>query len=94
MRKIKDAVRHLTAAVNLPPQLSPGTPLVEMIGRNTLILTHHKGLTEYTAQKICAKSSEGLLTVTGNGLTLTQMNAERLTVSGKIDGVIYTEGKQ
>lgn len=91
MQKVKSAVRHLTDALKLPPRLQPRVPLVELIGRSTLILTRHHGLTEYTTQTICARTSEGMLTVTGTGLSVTQMNAETLTVCGRISGVSYAE---
>ncbi len=81
------AIRKL----NLPPQLAPGVPLVELIGKTTLIINRHRGLTEYTSQRICVRSSLGLIAVTGSTLCITQMNRQLLAVSGTISGVSYLE---
>lgn len=77
--------------LKLPSQLAPGVPLIELIGKNTLIITRHRGLTQYTAQRICARSSLGLIAVTGRELHITQMNGQTLTVSGTICGVSISE---
>lgn len=80
--------------LKLPPQLIPGVPQIELIGNNTLIITRHRGLAEYTAQRICARSSLGTIAVAGSALHITQMNRHTLTVCGTIIGVTYLEGSE
>lgn len=91
MPDMKSLAGRAVRKLKLPPQLAPGVPLVELIGNNTLIINRHRGLTEYTAKRICARSSLGLIAVTGSALHITQMNKQVLTVSGTISGVSYLE---
>lgn len=77
--------------LSLPPQLRPGLPTVELLGKSTVLIAHHRGLTEYTAQRICTASKVGTIAVTGRELNITQMSRDYLTVSGKITGVAYAE---
>ena len=93
MQHIKTVIGKVLAATKLPPQLQPGVSTVELIGRTTAVISHHRGLAEYTAQRICADSREGIIAVTGSGLTITEMDAASLTISGKITGVSYAEGQ-
>lgn len=78
--------------LKLPPQLTPSVPLIELTGKTMLTVSRHRGLTEYTARRICARSSIGMIAVTGSGLHITQMNRQLLTISGTIDAVSYSEG--
>lgn len=91
MAELKSLAGRAARALDLPPQLTTGVPVIELIGRNMLIINRHRGLTEYTAQRICAGSSLGLITVTGSALHITQMNHRMLVVSGTISGVSYQE---
>ncbi len=91
MPKLTSLAERTLERLNLPPQLAPGVPLVELIGKTALIINRHRGLTEYTRQRICVRSSLGLIAVTGSALHISRMNRQTLTVSGTIIGVSYLE---
>lgn len=92
MQQKKPVLVRLSETLQLPPQLRPAVPTLEMTGRHTLVLTRHRGLLEYTAQCICADSACGAVTVRGNELVITQMNSRYLTVSGTIESVSFAGG--
>lgn len=94
MRSEKYASKKRFQFPPLIQELQPHIPTVELIGRMTVIVSRHHGLTEYTAQKICAESSEGRICVSGSGLTVTQMNSQTLTVRGRISSVTYAEERE
>lgn len=93
MRGNKSIVKKISNVLRLPPQLQPGVPMIEMIGKNTVIISRYYGLTKFTAQSICANSSEGIIAVSGDQLRITQMNSETLTISGKISNVSFSEAQ-
>ena len=91
MQQKKPVLVRISESLQLPPQLRPTVPTVELIGRHNLVLTRHHGLLEYTAQCICADSAAGVVTVRGSDLVITQMNSRDLTVSGTIESVAFAE---
>ena len=85
--------KQFSDRLKLPPQLQPHLPTVQLFGTGTALICHHRGLTEFTDRRICAATKTGTVAVTGEGLKITQMDHESLTVSGKIVGVSFSEGK-
>lgn len=91
MKKTKSLRRRLTETFELPPQLLAGEPRAELLGRETVVISGCKGLTQYTDSCIGTRTKAGEMTVAGRELTIVQMDAETLTVSGKITAVSFSE---
>lgn len=91
MKKTKSLRRRISERLQLPPQLLAGTPKAELLGRETVVISGCKGLTNYTDQRISARTKAGELSVTGSMLSIVQMDAETLTVSGRIAAVSFSE---
>jgi len=65
----------------------PGVPVVELAGDRRALIERHRGVTEYSPERICVRLSYGLLCICGCGLELTRMTREQLIISGRIDGI-------
>jgi len=60
-------------------------PLVELTGRNRVLIENHNGVLEYSLEEILIKVSYGTLSVKGQKLQLLQLNADQLVISGLIE---------
>lgn len=85
--------RRLAQATDLQEEPIPGQPLVEISGNTRVLIEHHRGVTEYGCGRIGVKVKFGTLCVTGKGLELAQMTAQKLVITGCIDGVILERRK-
>ena len=77
----------LTEGMDLPDELLPGMPVVEISGECRVLIEQHSGMTEYSRERICARVSFGIVCICGSGLELTHMSREKLIISGRIDAV-------
>lgn len=71
-------------------RLKPRT-LVELWGRERVLVEHHRGIRAYGDQEIRVGATYGMILVRGSGLRLCCMSREQLFISGKIHCVEMEE---
>lgn len=79
---------HLLDQLDLPGETLPGQVLVEIAGDDRVLVEHHRGIQEYSPEKIGICVRYGMVQVCGNGLTLQSMTKEQLIISGQIESVV------
>jgi sporulation protein YqfC len=79
-RFIKKAIDLL----DLPGELIPGLPAIEITGLSRIKIENHKGLMEYGTEKVEINGGKAVIRITGNGLKIRAMNAEVLSITGDI----------
>ncbi len=84
MGKGQNLLRHMLSSAELPGELLPGTPLMELIGSSRFLLENHRGVTEYTQERIQVRVCGGIVSVSGRCLTIAQMTAKQLIITGHI----------
>lgn len=62
--------------------------LVEITGKNRVIIEHHKGIRHYGNDHILLGTSYGLLEINGSGLLLRCMGKEQMCIVGCIETVM------
>lgn len=68
-------------------------PLVELTGRNRVLIENHTGVLAYSLEEIQIRVSYGKLVVKGQRLQLLQMNSDKLVITGLIDGLAPIGGE-
>lgn len=84
---MKEILLRLTEQADLAGEPLPGEPVVEIAGDRRVLIENHRGVTEYTRDRIGVKVKYGILCVSGCGLELSRMTKEQLVISGRIDCV-------
>lgn len=79
--------KDLWERLDLPGESLPGQVLVEIAGDSRVLIEQHRGVREYSREKIGVKVRYGLVQVCGSGLELRCMTREQLVISGRIDSV-------
>lgn len=83
----KHWAQRITEATDLEGEALPGVPLVEIAGDRRVLIECHRGVTEYSSQRICVRVAYGHVCVCGCSLELSVMTRERLVISGRIEVV-------
>ena len=73
--------------LDLPGETLPGQVLVEIAGENRVLIEQHRGIREYTPERIGVCVRYGMVEIYGKGLELRSMSREQLIICGQIDGV-------
>lgn len=84
--------QSLKNAVDLPDEPSPGEPLIEISGQESVLIEHHRGVVNYTNDCIGVRVKYGTIQINGRNLALTKMTKEQLIISGEIDSVELLKG--
>lgn len=87
MEKHRGILRDMIDAADLPGELLPGTPLMELTGSCRFFMENHLGVTEYTCERICVRVANGEVAVLGRNLTIARMTAKQLVITGRISMV-------
>ena len=62
-------------------------PIVELAGQKRVLIENHKGVLEYSQEKIGIKVSYGKIIVVGNDLNLMQMSCDQLVIKGHVESL-------
>ena len=83
----KNMFDRIIMGVDLPGEILPRIPLVEILGEHRVLIENHNGVAGYSNNEICVKVRFGVIKISGQDLALARMTGEQLVVSGCIDGV-------
>lgn len=83
---------RLSQAADLTGELPTGLPVVEIAGKQRVLIENHCGVCEYGTERIRVKVRTGQVCVLGSGLTLCHMTAGKLVILGEIFSVSLQEG--
>lgn len=72
---------------DLPGETLPGQVLVEIAGENRVLIEQHRGIREYSPERIGVRVRYGMIEIYGSGLELRCMSKEQLIICGRIDSV-------
>ena len=73
--------------LDLPGEQLPGEVLVEILGKNRVLIEHHRGVREYGPERIGVTVKYGVVQISGSCLRLRCMTDEQLVITGCIDTV-------
>ncbi|MFR8547723.1 MAG: YabP/YqfC family sporulation protein [Lachnospiraceae bacterium] len=79
----------LVRAMQLPEDVSKGTILVSMQGRERLAVENFKGISSYTDTQIRLITRQGKICVTGRHLKIESYSRDEIEISGIIDKLEY-----
>ena len=78
--------------LSMNDEVLPFQTVVEVLGDRRVLIEHHRGVTEYSRQRIQARVKYGILCISGSELELCQMTAEQLVIVGRIDSLMLFRG--
>ena len=61
--------------------------LLEMLGKNRIVMEYHKGICSYGPEEICVRTSYGHIRILGRELNLCCMRREQLCIIGTIESL-------
>lgn len=80
-------------AMDLPGEVLPGQPLVELVSYGRVLIENHRGVMQYGDTEICIRVSYGCIRVCGRELQLMRMNRQQLIISGCVDSIHLRRGR-
>lgn len=91
MNKTKKLLMKASQKLELPADVTVGVPRIEIVGRSECSIEPHRGLSEYSTNKICISTATGPVAVLGKNIEIKRMNAARITICGNIAEIYLAE---
>ena len=85
-------VHRFTERADLPGESLPMQPLVEVCGNNRVLIENHRGVSEYSDDRIGVRVRFGTVCICGEGLKLCRMSGCQLVVTGMIHNIQLFRG--
>lgn len=80
----KKRMEFLANYLELPKDLLMNLPRITLLGDMQLHIENHRGIMEYTKEKIRIRTSLGEMVIIGEGLVLRNIFPDEIAVDGKI----------
>ncbi len=93
MKLSRSMLRLMAEAADVPQELLPGTPLIEITGNQRVLIENHLGVTEYQRDMIRVRVRSGAVVVCGCRLKITRMAKRQLVIAGEVQRVELERGK-
>lgn len=87
----KKKMEILADYLELPKDLMLDLPRITLLGNLQLIIENHRGIIEYTKERIRISTSLGELLIDGEGLVLRNIFPDEIAVDGKITSLKLVE---
>jgi sporulation protein YqfC len=87
----KKKMEILANYLELPKDLMLDLPRITLLGNIQLIIENHRGIIEYTKERIRISTSLGELLIDGEGLVLRNIFPDEIAVDGKIASLKLVE---
>lgn len=72
---------------DLPKELVTSYSRMVLLGNNEFTIENYSGIIEYEVNKIRLRSASGIISVSGEGLVINELDNEELFIKGKIRSI-------
>ncbi len=86
--EIKESISEL---LELPKDIILDLPRITMIGNLQLYIENHKGIVEYSKQRIRINTKNGIVRITGKNLSIKTIITEEIVITGLIQDIEFVE---
>lgn len=87
----RKGVDRMLLKLELPGEIPPGWPLIEILGNRRVLIENQTGVCSYDRCNITVRVRQGLIVISGENLELREMTKNQLVITGLIFGVSLTD---
>jgi len=88
-KRLEDMKSAVSEMFELPREITLNLPKISMIGTNQMLVENHKGIIEYTPQRIRVNSTSGVIRVQGTDMRLKNIAADDIMITGGIKQIEF-----
>ena len=88
-RRGRGALERASEVFDIPGEAAAGLPRVTITGYSKIHVENHRGLLEYSTERIAVNTGRMVIRINGRDLELTAMSNLELVVTGTVISVEY-----
>lgn len=85
-QRLQKKLAHL---LEIPDDIVLDLPRITLLGNRQMLVENHKGIIEYTGERVRIRLNRKELLISGIGLSLGNLQAEELIIEGDITGLYF-----
>lgn len=91
-KKVADKLKKKFVEIgDLPQELVTSYSRMVLLGNNEFTIENYSGIIEYEVNKIRLRSASGIISVSGESLSINELDNEELCIKGKIRNIEIEE---
>lgn len=75
-------------AMEIPPELFRGEPVITISGSSMVAVENYKCILRYTQEEICLRTSRGIVKICGRELRIPFYTVEEMKIEGRISAIL------
>lgn len=92
MEKNRDLIsRAMADILEIPKDLVLDIPKITLIGKNEFYLENHRGIIEYSTQRLRINLSRGFLEISGKNLEIKALMPDEIKIEGEISAFRFVD---
>ncbi len=80
---------RLVSLLELPGDAMLDVARITLVGDMEIVIENHRGLVEYTPNRVALTTPDGLLTIEGEELKIAAISPEQVILLGRVRGMRY-----
>lgn len=78
---------RLAELLDMPRDVVLNLPRISVVGDLQVLVQNHRGVKEYTPDRVIIGMERGLIVISGQELVISNIHEEEITITGRLDGV-------
>lgn len=78
---------RLAELLDMPRDVVLNLPRISVVGDLQVLVQNHRGVKEYTPDRVIIGMENGLIVISGRELVISNIHVEEITITGRLDGV-------
>jgi len=89
-KKVNEIKSSISDILELPKDIVLDLPKIVMIGNMQMYIENHKGIIEYSKQRIRVNTNNGILRIIGKDMIIRTIVSEEIAIIGEIEVVEFS----
>lgn len=92
MSKRREVISRAVAdLLEIPKDLALDLPRITLVGKGELYIENHRGIIEYSLERLRVNLSRGYIEIEGQGLEISALMPDELAIVGEIRSLRYMD---
>lgn len=83
--------KRISDALDLPGDIVLNLPRITITGSVAVFIENHRGIVEYTSDRVRLNTGERALIVKGEGLLIKSLVADEVTIEGRLKSIEFED---
>ena len=90
-KKLDTIKSSISEVLELPKEVMLNLPKINIVGNNQMDVQNHRGIIEYTNQRIRINATIGIIRILGNNMVIKNIEKNEIIITGCFISIEFTQ---